>query len=107
MLPTADPENPHAMCDECWQWFLDKLGHDGLNKMLVGFEDKSAYALYTFAFCAGKGGIIMFGHAIHSAPQVRKRKFSLDALRKGDRKVILCNYMHVTAGADCAPTRPN
>merc|ERR1712216_873356 len=37
------------------KWFLDKLGHDGLNKMLVGFEDNSAYALCTFAFCQGKG----------------------------------------------------
>ena len=65
------------------KWFLDKLGHDGaflalccghtavityctspaltqqwwtgLNKMLVGFEDPSAYALCTFAFCGGEG----------------------------------------------------
>jgi inosine triphosphate pyrophosphatase len=33
------------------KWFLDKLGHNGLNKMLAGFEDKSAYALCTFSFC--------------------------------------------------------
>ena len=25
------------------KWFLDKLGHDGLNKMLQGFDDYSAY----------------------------------------------------------------
>eukprot|EP00658_Telonema_sp_P-2_P035552 TRINITY_DN2582_c0_g2_i2.p1 TRINITY_DN2582_c0_g2~~TRINITY_DN2582_c0_g2_i2.p1 ORF type:complete len:208 (-),score=46.07 TRINITY_DN2582_c0_g2_i2:767-1390(-) len=37
------------------KWFLDKCGHDGLNKMLVGFEDKSAYALCTFAYSDGKG----------------------------------------------------
>ena len=36
------------------KWFLDKLGHDGLNKLLAGFEDKSAYALCTFAFHSGK-----------------------------------------------------
>jgi inosine triphosphate pyrophosphatase len=35
------------------KWFLEKLGHDGLNKMLVGFEDKSAYALCTFTYSAG------------------------------------------------------
>merc|ERR1712006_63388 len=35
------------------KWFLDKLGHDGLNKMLDGFEDRSAYALCTFAFTWG------------------------------------------------------
>ena len=42
----------------CWlllQWFLDKLGHEGLNQMLAGFEDKSAYALCTFAYCSGEG----------------------------------------------------
>jgi inosine triphosphate pyrophosphatase len=33
------------------KWFLDKMGHDGLNKMLVGFEDKSAYALCIFSYC--------------------------------------------------------
>jgi inosine triphosphate pyrophosphatase len=37
------------------KWFLEKLGHDGLNRMLSGFEDKSAYALCTFSFCAGPG----------------------------------------------------
>jgi inosine triphosphate pyrophosphatase len=33
------------------KWFLDKLGHDGLNRMLVGFEDKSAYAMCIFSLC--------------------------------------------------------
>ncbi|KAI8983102.1 inosine triphosphate pyrophosphatase [Pilobolus umbonatus] len=37
------------------KWFLESVGHDGLNKMLVGFEDKSAYALCTFGYCAGPG----------------------------------------------------
>jgi inosine triphosphate pyrophosphatase len=32
------------------KWFLDDLGHDGLNKLLAGFDDKTAYALCTFAF---------------------------------------------------------
>lgn len=35
------------------KWFLDKIGHDGLNKLLVGFEDKSAYAMCTFAYSSG------------------------------------------------------
>lgn len=34
------------------KWFLDKLGHDGLNKLLIGFDDKSAYAQCLFAYCA-------------------------------------------------------
>jgi inosine triphosphate pyrophosphatase len=37
------------------KWFLGSLGLDGLNKMLVGFEDKTAYASCTFAYSAGPG----------------------------------------------------
>merc|ERR1712178_283781 len=37
------------------KWFLDKLGHDGLNKLLAGYEDKSAYAQCIFALSAGPG----------------------------------------------------
>lgn len=28
------------------KWFMDKIGNDGLNKMLAGFEDHSGYARY-------------------------------------------------------------
>ncbi|KAI9155957.1 nucleoside triphosphate pyrophosphohydrolase ham1 [Blastocladiella emersonii ATCC 22665] len=35
------------------KWFLEGVGHDGLNRMLAGFDDKSGYALCTFAYCAG------------------------------------------------------
>lgn len=35
------------------KWFLDKIGLDGLNKLLVGFDDKSAYAQCLFAYCPG------------------------------------------------------
>jgi inosine/xanthosine triphosphate pyrophosphatase family protein len=35
------------------KWFLQKLGHDGLNRMLAGFDDKSAYALCVFAYSSG------------------------------------------------------
>lgn len=31
------------------------LGHEGLNKMLDGFEDRTAEAVCTFAFCRGPG----------------------------------------------------
>lgn len=37
------------------KWFMQEVGHDGLNKMLVGFEDKSAQAVCTFAYCEGPG----------------------------------------------------
>ncbi|XP_072017602.1 inosine triphosphate pyrophosphatase-like [Amphiura filiformis] len=36
------------------KWFLDKLGPAGLHKLLTGWEDKSAYALCTFAYSTGK-----------------------------------------------------
>lgn len=35
------------------KWFLTKLRPEGLCKMLAGFEDKSAYALCTFAYSTG------------------------------------------------------
>lgn len=37
------------------KWFLEKLGHEGLNKMLDGFETRSAYALCTLAYAAAPG----------------------------------------------------
>ena len=37
------------------KWFLEKLGHEGLNNLLVAYEDKTAYALCTFAYCPGTG----------------------------------------------------
>ncbi len=35
--------------------FLTNVGRDGLYKMLQGFDDETAYAQCTFAFCRGKG----------------------------------------------------
>lgn len=37
------------------KWFLEKLGHEGLNDLLAAYEDKSAYAQCIFAFSAGPG----------------------------------------------------
>ncbi|QSZ30633.1 hypothetical protein DSL72_000191 [Monilinia vaccinii-corymbosi] len=37
------------------KWFLQALGHDGLNSMLAGFPDKSAQAVCTFAYSEGPG----------------------------------------------------
>ena len=37
------------------KWFLQKLGHEGLNNLLAAYEDKSAYAQCLFALCAGPG----------------------------------------------------
>ena len=35
------------------KWFLKNLGHDGLNRMLAGFDDKTAYAQCIFAYTSG------------------------------------------------------
>ena len=43
----------HGLPGPYVKWFLEKVGHDGLNKMLVGFEDKTAYAQCTFAYTPG------------------------------------------------------
>ncbi|KAL2052564.1 hypothetical protein ABVK25_007124 [Lepraria finkii] len=37
------------------KWFLQALGHEGLNNMLLAYEDKSAQAVCTFAYCEGPG----------------------------------------------------
>lgn len=36
------------------KWFLDKLEPEGLHKLLHGFEDKSAQAICTLAYCSGE-----------------------------------------------------
>ncbi|KAK9671710.1 hypothetical protein RND81_12G049500 [Saponaria officinalis] len=35
------------------KWFLEKIGHEGLNNMLKAYEDKSAYALCVFSLALG------------------------------------------------------
>lgn len=35
------------------KWFLQKIGHEGLNNMLMAYEDKSAYALCIFSLALG------------------------------------------------------
>ncbi|KAL7081327.1 hypothetical protein ACP275_14G033200 [Erythranthe tilingii] len=35
------------------KWFLEKLGHQGLNNLLMAYEDKSAYALCVFSLALG------------------------------------------------------
>jgi len=35
------------------KWFLEKCGHEGLNKLLDGYDDKRAYAQTMVAFCTG------------------------------------------------------
>nr|XP_023918112.1 inosine triphosphate pyrophosphatase isoform X2 [Quercus suber] len=35
------------------KWFLQKIGHEGLNNLLMAYEDKSGYALCAFSFALG------------------------------------------------------
>jgi inosine triphosphate pyrophosphatase len=37
------------------KWFLEAVHHDGLNRMLAGFDDKTAYALCIFSYTDGVG----------------------------------------------------
>lgn len=37
------------------KWFLQALGVQQFHKLLAGFEDKSAQAVCTFAYCEGPG----------------------------------------------------
>ncbi|XP_058095108.1 inosine triphosphate pyrophosphatase [Magnolia sinica] len=35
------------------KWFLEKIGHEGLNNLLKAYDDKSAYALCVFSLALG------------------------------------------------------
>ncbi|KAG9230324.1 inosine triphosphate pyrophosphatase-like protein [Amylocarpus encephaloides] len=37
------------------KWFLEALGHEGLNNLLAAYPDKSAQAVCTFAYSEGPG----------------------------------------------------
>ncbi|KAL7918181.1 putative inosine triphosphate pyrophosphatase [Trichoderma austrokoningii] len=37
------------------KWFLDSVGHQGLNNLLAAYEDKSAEAVCTFTYSPGPG----------------------------------------------------
>ncbi len=69
------------------KWFLQALGHEGLNNLLMAYDDKSAQAVCTFAYCEGPGHepLIFEGKVkVGSLPQ---RKFlwrkSADSLQQG------------------------
>jgi inosine triphosphate pyrophosphatase len=37
------------------KWFLEKIGHEGLNNLLAAYPDKSGYAQCIFSFSLGPG----------------------------------------------------
>lgn len=40
---------------KCRKWFLKALGVQEFHKLLAGFDNKSAQAVCTFAYCEGPG----------------------------------------------------
>ncbi|OQR70531.1 inosine triphosphate pyrophosphatase-like [Tropilaelaps mercedesae] len=46
------------------KWFLEKLKPEGLYQMLAGFEDKSAVAVCTFAYCESRDSEVHLFHGI-------------------------------------------
>ncbi|KAI9826870.1 MAG: nucleoside triphosphate pyrophosphohydrolase ham1 [Thelocarpon impressellum] len=37
------------------KWFMESIGHEGLNNLLAAYDDKSAQAVCTFAYSEGPG----------------------------------------------------
>lgn len=61
------------------KWFLDSLGADQLPKMLTGFEDKSAQAVCTFAYCGGPGEEVKLFQGVNDGVIVDEPRYNTDA----------------------------
>ncbi|KAK9451182.1 inosine triphosphate pyrophosphatase-like protein [Limtongia smithiae] len=48
------------------KWFMEKIGHAGLNNMLTAYDDKSAQAICTFAFSEGPGHEVKFFQGVQN-----------------------------------------
>uniref|UniRef100_A0A7N5KSL0 XTP/dITP diphosphatase n=1 Tax=Ailuropoda melanoleuca TaxID=9646 RepID=A0A7N5KSL0_AILME len=75
------------------KWFLEKLKPEGLYQLLAGFEDKSAYALCTFALSTGdptepvrlfRGRTSVGTH--DASPVGRQRALRLEPMAQGLRQ---------------------
>ncbi|KAF5388064.1 hypothetical protein D9615_000768 [Tricholomella constricta] len=65
------------------KYFMQEVGHEGLNNLLVGFPTKAAWALCTFAYSSGPGSepIIFEGRTDGSIVPARGSKvFGWDAV---------------------------
>lgn len=74
--------------------FMTELGHEGLNRLLDGFDTRAAEAVCTFAYSAGPGGFLLFpcpgkaragGHASYSSSFLVTKERSLSYLKGGRR----------------------
>uniref|UniRef100_A0A7S2RL12 Multifunctional fusion protein n=1 Tax=Eucampia antarctica TaxID=49252 RepID=A0A7S2RL12_9STRA len=69
------------------KWFLESCGHDGLNTMLAGFDDKSAYAqtICAVSFDGGKNVHIVEGRTYGKIVSARgDTKFGWDPIFQPD-----------------------
>ncbi|KAB1262601.1 Inosine triphosphate pyrophosphatase [Camelus dromedarius] len=76
------------------KWFLEKLKPEGLHQLLAGFQDKSAYALCTFALSTGdpsepvrlfRGRTSVRTHA--PSPECRRRALYAE-MPKAEKNII-------------------
>ncbi|KAI5862840.1 inosine triphosphatase [Durotheca rogersii] len=56
----------HGLPGPYIKWFMQSVGHVGLNNLLAAYEDKSAQAVATFGFCRGPGHeVLLFQGRTH------------------------------------------
>lgn len=55
------------------KWFLDKLGPEGLHKLLAGFDDKTGKAICTFAYTSGENSEVLLFQGITTGTIVAPR----------------------------------
>lgn len=69
------------------KWFVKYVGLDGINKMLDGFDDRSAQAVTTFGYCEGPGSDVHLFQGRTDGKIVSKRgptDFGWDAIFQPD-----------------------
>ncbi|OLL22913.1 Inosine triphosphate pyrophosphatase [Neolecta irregularis DAH-3] len=65
------------------KWFMQNIGHEGLNNLLANYDDKGAKAICTFAYCKGPGEEVVLFEGLTEGFIVPARgsgKFGWDAV---------------------------
>ncbi|XP_023616048.1 inosine triphosphate pyrophosphatase isoform X2 [Myotis lucifugus] len=84
------------------KWFLEKLKPEGLHQLLAGFEDKSAYALCTFAFSTGNASEPV--RLFRGRTSVRTHAGSSTCHQRALRLQLLAQCL-LLEGPDCGTSR--
>ena len=89
----------------CSKWFLQAIGHAGLNNLLASYEDKSAQAVCTFAYSEGPGHepLIFEGRVTVLFAPLVQHPLSLRLIRRG--RARLC-HLEVPPISVCEPRLP-